>query len=312
MHRALRSSRPLPTRAFTLIELLVVIGIIVLLIGLLLPALASVRRTAQATETETLMTEFSNAALSFEMQVGRLPGFLSERELASGRRYEYLSGTENTLIELMGGLEPTGDDRISFGGIEIYRDAIGRGPVVNGNKYDAFLVPDPSDLRYVNGQGRQADVDDPNDPDGAAALPELVDSWGAPLVFWRGSGEKPTSQNEFVAFESSPSFSSAYYYASFQSYTAAPALAVGRSGATAVNQRAESALSASYSDVADVTQAIVEHPTLLGTVRSRFVIFSAGPDNIFAEQDAFGSGGAPSDFSGDDLDVFDDIFIWGG
>ncbi|MEM9250814.1 MAG: prepilin-type N-terminal cleavage/methylation domain-containing protein [Planctomycetota bacterium] len=62
----------MPTRprcaAFSLIELLVVIGIIALLIGLLLPALAMARRTAQALECQSQLRQVNLASQVFTVE----------------------------------------------------------------------------------------------------------------------------------------------------------------------------------------------------------------------------------------------------
>ena len=53
---------------FTLVELLVVIGIIVLLIGILLPALGRASAKARQTTTRTTMNEFAKACESFHQE----------------------------------------------------------------------------------------------------------------------------------------------------------------------------------------------------------------------------------------------------
>ena len=54
-------------KAFTLIELLVVISIIAMLISILLPALASARKTAMRLQCSTNFKQMTTAILNYEM-----------------------------------------------------------------------------------------------------------------------------------------------------------------------------------------------------------------------------------------------------
>ena len=87
-------------RGFTLIEIMVVIGIIALLVGILLPALSKVQERARMTQTLGLMQEFSKACDAFQQEFGRYPGLVPEEILANDPQ---ISGTENAMLELMGG-----------------------------------------------------------------------------------------------------------------------------------------------------------------------------------------------------------------
>ncbi|MEE2912570.1 MAG: type II secretion system protein [Planctomycetota bacterium] len=71
--------RSLIHRGFTIIELLVVISIIAILIGLMYPALASVRKSAKKTTELNLISQVSKAwaMYSIDHQEQLLPGYLS-------------------------------------------------------------------------------------------------------------------------------------------------------------------------------------------------------------------------------------------
>ena len=77
-------------RAFTIIELLTVVGIIVVLVGLLVVAVSSASKVAQAASTRSMMGAVSRALTQFKTDMGYLPpvlGFPTTGATQTGRGY---------------------------------------------------------------------------------------------------------------------------------------------------------------------------------------------------------------------------------
>ena len=200
MHTHLHSRR-----GFTLIEILVVVGIIALLVGILLPALGKVQERARMTQTMGLMQEFAKACDAFQQESGRYPGLVPEEILANDPQ---ISGTENAMLELMGGgvrkndvdtttynnfstasgwkeftFKPTGQPDFF---VKINVGKIGDGPSINGKQYPPFFAPKANDLRptagQVSGTSRTAEL-----ATSTTRIPDLMDSWGNPIIFLRAA-----------------------------------------------------------------------------------------------------------------------------
>lgn len=111
---------PQRRRAFTLVELLTVIGIIVLLIGILLPVIASVRRAGWQTDSQAAIVNLSSAIERYQSDFRAYPGpapnlafngtgaFAGRTETYDGVFYHRLTTSEFMVLALVGGWEPVG------------------------------------------------------------------------------------------------------------------------------------------------------------------------------------------------------------
>ena len=218
-------------RAFTTIELLVVIGIIVALIGILIPVVGKVRESAKATDTAAWIQQLSGAIESYHTDFRAYPGPLTNDEIrnnayamitfAAAPGFANSTGTngrnkitmsENLVLGLLGGLE------VDNTGIIQYNPAIvGAGPRSlnpgNPKRYEPYVEPKQLSWQDIgSGNARVktgAFFDDatigsnPGDPEGAddSIIPEFVDRYGdaLPILYLRakvGSQRNPMSTNK--------------------------------------------------------------------------------------------------------------------
>ena len=122
MRRAVRSNvqnqHPKAGRGFTLVELLVVIGIIVLLVGILLPVVNGARRSAWNAASQAQLTRLVSAITAYEQDFRAYPGPLSDDQIINGKALPTMAGgtgggslskvtmPENLVLGLVGGLRP--------------------------------------------------------------------------------------------------------------------------------------------------------------------------------------------------------------
>ncbi len=314
-----------PTNArpgFSLVELLVVMLIIVIVIAIVVPALAKARRAARVTATQNVMTNVLNASASFQQSERRLPGRYSGRDMGSddngGASGQGMSMMENVMLDIAGGVTQIGGAQPSTGGIQVHpftdssriqqegcwvdTGLIGQ-PTRSGKGYYA---PDPKYFIAQEGKDKQVgDQGDPNKNADKKTYPDMVDSFGQPLLMWvedetvigkMAFDSGNSGANNFARTTSSNTLAPARHYWNSN----ACFLRAGAAGKLATDVTHASLLGADYagggqdltlmgvlgslagpSDIGTMTAA--KNPTqILPTAsRGKIVIMSAGPDGTY-------------------------------
>lgn len=239
-----RASAP---RGFSLLELLVVIGVIVLLIGILVPSLGAVRTAARRTQATALATQVSNSIMAFKADKGVLPGRFNMAAMASDSNWADTTATtgagftetENMLLDLVGGeIDPTTTPDPSERVYEVGPDiAGGHKAIVSVNAALAatagYFKPDAGVLAQVRGQANVAAENFADQPL-ASNFVDIIDPFGMPLVVWRRNPtavkNAPSYSLAEVTFADSPN--AAFYWNTNAGYLASSAL-----GERSTNQR---------------------------------------------------------------------------
>lgn len=315
------------TRAFTITELLVVVGIIVLLIGLLLPALGKVRQKARITQTSSTLEEFAKACDAFNQQFGYYPGIVPEYILENDPK---ITAAENAILHLSGGAvrgdelpiwvngtqytalsdieAALGGEIVSFNApdgssFEVLIDAqtVGEGPFVQGKRYPPFYAPKGSEL--ASAQGIVRDLGSSPEQE-LAFIPSCLDAWGTPILYARrirsnGPLAGAADHNATGNYEAGAQFS----FPVHQNLLTSDGLGLLRQEQPYTGTEGSILGTTNQMDNALNFAQIIRTPAigaarepLSGAPRGEYIVISAGPDGVFFDSvDGPGNLGNPID-----------------
>jgi len=205
---------------FTITELLVVIFIIVLIIAITVPALSSARASAKKTETAQLLSTLSAGVSQFILDENRQPGYFTVKNMGhSENQTEGLSGMQNIMLEMLGGIVPDNTPAVpnvildvgprTAGKIKVDRNKINLAQPGGGKLYWASLAAkvfersDENGLPFDTGNERRLGATAGTNDN--TKIREIVDAFGAPVLAWAADDtiRTPITQVEDFATESS-------------------------------------------------------------------------------------------------------------
>jgi prepilin-type N-terminal cleavage/methylation domain-containing protein len=292
-------------RGFTLVELLVVIGIIALLIGILIPVVANVRKSAYVANTKNLMQKISAAITSYQLVFRSAPGVMpnlaydfdytsaspapvaaSTQFVNTGGEYNYFTQSEDVVVALCGGL--TKDFTTANSKLNYDSKYLGQGPTsfnpLNPDKKTAFIAADPADLSppdvrlgdLSNGLN-QGFVKDTKVPEFMDKFPE-----GRAIIYARANPGAANGSATTAATIISPGYNPAYHY----NYKAiAPYLNFDDANEPLNNKKSPTILPEVNSYFTS------EQSSTTAKYAGTYILISAGADRKFGTADDIISGG---------------------
>ncbi len=239
MHASNSSLRPHPSslRGFTLIELLVVIAIISVLIGITIPVVGSIRRSAQTTATRALIGQIDAACQNYYGDYQAYPGPIPQLAIILRDQSNFgvhdksaagepvfnngsasagptgvqagenrLTGTENLVLALVGGL---GKYTAGSNADEYFfqKDQMGLGPMSFNAKRPGRSNPYMQNVSLS--EGKFSDDAGKLNPSKDTIIPEFIDSYSnpMPILYMRArragvaDGNSPTDTNNNIVID---------------------------------------------------------------------------------------------------------------
>lgn len=208
------SSHTIRRSGFTLIELLVVITIIAVVIGITVPALGFARELAKKSATNALVKDLTLSVEQFKADEDRAPGYFTPEEMGNEQNVTRgFSQMQNIMLDLVGG--PVANNGV------IASNALEVGPTVStqievdpalvniGESAKGYFTPRPQDYATVQG-GVTGNSDH-------AELPEVIDSWGMPILAWAENDLGPemtvgSDPEDFVQLRSTAGTDPTHFY----------------------------------------------------------------------------------------------------
>jgi type II secretory pathway pseudopilin PulG len=301
--------------AFSIVELLTVVFIIGVLIAILIPTVSSVQRSGRSAAAQSLLTEVSTAAASFQLDTRRLPGYFAQSELGSTTNFNTpssgpgLTAMENALLDLSGqGAIATSQPTDASAWVQVNPTAdddkrIWVKPDLIGSQEGNYFIPGSSALAFMTAQQQPGTITS-GQPAGPG-LPDLVDPFGQPILAWAQDERAPStvrSAEQFAARASDGNTRARFYWTANGSILSSTSLGeLGRDMTTTPAPGSGGSLigrGASGNEVAlrGVMNALLGHPgypdeaalaannyseVFPRQARGSFVVHSAGPDGVF-------------------------------
>ncbi len=204
--RPVYPDRQVRVHGFTLIEMIVVIGIIVILIGLLMPVVSKVRRAGYQADSNAFVSQLAAACQryydTFKAYPGPIPNSLigqtnAVTAVASSSGFDVttypfastkITGAENLVLGLCGGLYwDTSSSSIKYDPAKV-----GNGPGLlnasNPKTYSAFADAANLTPAFLASAGKQGHFSDGAGDADDTMIPEFVDRYpdALPILYLRG------------------------------------------------------------------------------------------------------------------------------